>query len=374
MARRRRKRRVAQIRFIIATLFAVGLAACVLLGLFRIHAVEVFGSERYTPDQIREDLIYDFWTRNTLYFAWKYRAATTDPRAPYLDSIQAKVVSPGKVRLTVQEKKLAGYVQYAGQNVCFDSQGIVLDISEEADSGIPLVTGVMMGEPTLYQKLPVESAAQMSAMLRITELLAQADFLPDSISFDENLNMTLDIGQITVRLGQNDYLDEKVASLASIYPEVEGQSGTLNLESLTTGRDEDILFRPSDGDETGETDENGDPIAGTAETDENGNPIAGTGETDENGNPVAGTAETDENGNPIAGTGEDATKEGETVGLDAFMVFDSSYTLRYDAHVVNGQVVDANGTPIDGCTVNEDGYVVDAYMNVIDPYTGQPIS
>jgi hypothetical protein len=53
------------------------------------------------------------------------------------------------------------------------------------------------------------------------------------------------------------------------------------------------------------------------------------------------------------------------------MVFDSSGTLRYDAHVVNGQVVDGSGNVIDGCSVDENGNVVDAYWNVIDPNTGQ---
>ena len=38
---------------------------------------------------------------------------------------------------------------------------------------------------------------------------------------------------------------------------------------------------------------------------------------------------------------------------------------------MNGVVVDSTGTPIEGVTVNEDGNVVDAYMNVIDPATGQ---
>ena len=74
------------------------------------------------------------------------------------------------------------------------------------------------------------------------------------------------------------------------------------------------------------------------------------------------------------GTGEENEQEaqqtGETYGLSAFMVFDSYGTLRYDAHVVNGQVVDAYGNPIPGCSVNADGYVVDAYWNVIDPMTG----
>ncbi len=356
MARKKRKRRLAQIRTAALALLITGLAAFVLFGLFRIRSVDVLGSERYAPEQIQSDLIHDFWTQNTLYFAWKYRNATTDPLAPYLSMIQAKVLTPSKVRLTVQEKQLAGYVQYAGSNVYFDSQGEVLEITDDQYADVPLVTGVTMGEPALYQKLPVTGVAQMNAVLKITSLLNEAHFLPDSISFDENLNITLVIGSVTAELGQNDCLDEKVANLATIYPQVEGQSGTLNLESLTVGGNEDIPFKPRE--------DAVDPTDG-----EDGQ----TTETDEYGNPVAVTAETDENGNLLSDSAEGDEPKGETVGLDAFMAFDSSGTLRYDAHVVDGQVLDANGVPIDGCTVNEDGYVVDAYMNVIDPYTGQPI-
>ena len=74
------------------------------------------------------------------------------------------------------------------------------------------------------------------------------------------------------------------------------------------------------------------------------------------------------------GTAEAPAEEGaaeETSSGTPFMVFDSSGTLRYDAHVVNGQVVDGYGNLIDGCTVDENGNVVDAYWNVIDPNTGQ---
>jgi hypothetical protein len=66
--------------------------------------------------------------------------------------------------------------------------------------------------------------------------------------------------------------------------------------------------------------------------------------------------------------GEDENKD--VNGTAVFMVFDSNGTLHYDAHVVNGQVVDANGNPIEGCTVDANGNAVDAYMNVIDPDTG----
>ena len=385
MVMRRRKRRIARIRLIVIAAVLLIAAAAVLLGLFRIRKVEVVGSSRYTAEEIQQDLIYDFWTENTLYFAWKYRNAVSELRTPYLDSVQAKILSPGSVQIQVREKTLSGYVQYAGSNVYFDSNGTVLDITQEVYDGIPLVSGVTMEEPTLYQRLPVENTAQLRTMLSITQLLIEADLIPDNISFDENLNISLTIGSVQVELGQDEYLEEKVANLVSIYQEISGQSGTLHMEGFT-GRNEAITFR-QDGEAeetTQETDENGNPVEPqTQETDENGNPVEPqTQETDESGNPVeTQTQETDENGNPVTGespaddsagdTAEDTADE-EVTGMAGFMVFDSSGTLRYDARVINGQVVDANGNPIDGCTVNEDGNVVDAYMNVIDPYTGQP--
>src|SRR5699024_5628644 len=129
-----------------------------------------------------------------------------------------------------REKVLSGYVQYAGSNVYFDSTGTVLEITETVYDGIPLVSGVTMEEPSLYQKLPVGNAAQMRTMLSITQLLIDAELIPDNISFDENLNISLSIGSVQVELGQDEYLEEKVANLVTIYQEISGQSGTLHME------------------------------------------------------------------------------------------------------------------------------------------------
>lgn len=365
MAKRRRRRRGARIRIMGGLLLFLAAAAVILLGFFRIRTVEISGSQRHSAEEIKEDLIYNFWTENTLFFAWKYKHAVSDTHAPYLDTIQAKFVSPGRVRITVKEKVLTGYIQYAGTNVYFDSEGMVLEMTNEVYGELPLVSGVAMGQPVLYQKLPVENTAQLRTMLSISQLLVEAGLIPDNISFDENLNITLTIGKVEVRMGQDEYLEEKVANLVTIYQQVQGESGTLNLEAFT-GKNETISFQKTDETEpAAETDENGDSLS--AETDENGNPITG-----ENGG--SGTGDTGEAGDAADGDqtaeGENGIVSGETTGLSAFMAFDSSGTLRYDAHVVNGQVVDASGIPIDGCYVNEDGNVVDAYMNVIDPQTG----
>lgn len=361
MARKRRKQKITRIRLILAFLIGTALVLAVLIGVFRIRSVEVIGWERHGAQEIKNSLIYDWKTENTLYFCWKYRTAVSDSAVPYLESIQAKMLSPGKVRLTVKERQLSGYVQYAGENIYFDKDGIVLEVTQEVYEDIPCVSGITMEAPVLYQRLPVENAAQMGAMLKITGLLVKAEFIPDNISFDEDLNITLTVGGITVKLGQNSCLEEKVANLITICQELEGQTGTLNMESFT-GKEE-IPFQP------------GEPDSSESEPEEDQESLSGEGDTREDGGNdqegETGEASGEETGREETVSQEDSTVSGEVTGVAGFMVFDSSGTLRYDARVMNGQVVDASGTPIDGCYVNENGNVVDAYWNEIDPYTGQ---
>lgn len=406
-------------KIFIGVVLGLILAAALLVQLFRIRSIEIVGNERYSAQQIRDDLMYDYLTTNTLYFTWKYRNAGPAEDAPYLESVQAQLVTPSSVRLTVTESVLTGRVVYDGQNVYFDSDGIVEEISDEVYDTVPLIEGLELSEPVLYQKLPLENTARLRTVLSISQLLIQAEMIPDSVQFDENGNMTLIFGSVRVRLGQDEYLEEKIANLVQIYPKVASQKGELNMEGFT-GKNEAITFLLDDEPEemvteaatesaveiitddalagigagTGTTDAGTDAgtdtgsgtgtdtpqdaesamTAPTGETDASGTgegEAAGTGEADASGTgeaDVSGTGEAD-----ASGTGEEAVEEeeqGGTYGLDAFMVFDSSGTLRYDAHVVNGQVVDKYGNVIDGCRIDENGNVVDAYWNVIDPYTG----
>ena len=328
----------------------VGAAAAVLLGVFRIQSIDIRGNERYSAEQIRDDLIYAFKTQNTLFFVWKYHTKAPADDAPYLSGVQATMMTPTAVRLDVTENQLVGRVQYDDSNVYYDSGAVVQEISDKIYEGIPLVTGVNIEQPLLYQKLTLDNASTLRTMLNITQLLIQNALIPDSVSFDSSGNMTLRLGLVVVKLGQDEYLEEKIANLVSIYPQIEGQDGTLNMEGFT-GKNEAITFKTNEP-EVRETE--GEASSGS---------LAGEG---------AGTGEVPAEEQPAeevpAEDGPAVT--GEITG-QGFMVFDSSGTLRYDAHVVDGQVVDGNGYLIDGCYVNENGNVVDAYWNEIDPNTGQ---
>ena len=338
----------------------LGAAAAIVLGVFQIRSIDVKGNERYSAEQIRDDLIYDFKTRNTLYFSWKYRSEGPAADAPYLKSIQAVMLSPTSVRIVVQESQIVGRVEYDGKNGYYDEEGGVREISDTIYSKIPLVAGVEIEAPQLYQKLVTKNASVLRTMLNITQLLVKSELIPDSVTFDANQNMVLRLGQVTVALGQDEYLEEKIANLVSIYPQVEGEAGTLNMEGFT-GKNEAITFKADSEPERFEETESGEETTDQTQ----GDSLAGEGAAGQENPEEAAPAE----GEDVSP--EEAPEEAAEETSATFMVFDSSGTLRYDAHVVGGQVVDSYGNPIDGCYVNENGNVVDAYWNEIDPATGQ---
>ena len=360
METRRQGRRVSRLLVGTFIILAIVAAAVVFLTVFQIRNALVIGNERYSSDRIVSDLVYDFPTHNSLYLSWKYRTAKAEERTPYLSSVQVKITAPGDVQVIVQEKSLSGYVIYNSQNVYFDSEGIILEMTNDVYDGAILVEGISMGEPELYKKLPVDNTAQLRTVLSVNKLLSQSGLDVGSISFDDNQNVTAMVGTIEVLLGQDEYMEEKISNLAAIYKLQAGQTGVLNM-SAYTGKNEPITFSNPDT-EAPEPEETEGPGEGTPGGEVSPDEYASQGEA-----AVAAAEGNDADTPPAA---EEPVQEQEVTGVAGFMVFDSTGTLRYDARVIGGQVVDAYGNPISGCSVNENGYVVDAYWNVIDPMTG----
>ena len=355
-------------RITIGVILVIALVIGILLVGFHIRHADVVNNNRHSADEIRADLIHDFTTGNSLYFSWKYKNPTEEERTPYLNSVQAKMISPGRVQIIVDEKKVIGGIVYGGSYVYFDETGLVLEISDTADAGAPVISGVSVEEPVLYQKLPVVNAALLRTMLNLSELIGRYGLVADEISFDENMNMTIKVGTIDVELGQDEYLEEKISNLVTLYPKISDQSGILKLSSYT-GKSDDIQFEET----LPETEAPEYSGTGEYEIFDEGYGAENGEDHQEEGSPAEGTDDqtgAEEQNGENGQSQDDQTQTGEVTGVAGFMVFDSSGTLRYDARVINGQVVDAYGYPIPGCSVNDDGNVVDAYWNVIDPMTG----
>ncbi|MEE0283443.1 MAG: cell division protein FtsQ/DivIB [Lachnospiraceae bacterium] len=375
MRRNKRKKRAVRLGGLV--LLIVVLAGFMML--FQVRTVNVYGNSRHAAEEISDGLLDGFLMKNTLYLQWKYRNGTIPDTLPFLDSIKVQMKSPFEVRVDVSERDPVAYVN-KGSNAYFDENGLVLAITDEVYDGVPVVTGADVDTPVLYQKISIASNEQLLAILSITQLLKYQGLEAQEIRFDENGDITVYIGKVTAILGKNEYMEEKIANLRAILNKIDNANGVLHLESFPS---KDIVYKPSDEPET-ETETESDTSGDTGGDDTSAAGDAGTGSDSSTagdatvGNDAddSGAASSDDNADDNGAASSDDNVDGSQdqagdSSATISMVFDSSGTLVYNVHVENGTVVDANGNPVSGCSVDSDGYVVDAYMNRFDPDTGE---
>lgn len=109
-----------------------------------------------------------------------------------------------------------------------------------------MISGIDMDKPEVLKKLPIKDKNILTSVLNLTQLLNRYEIIPDEIHFDESQAISMYFSENTVLLGQNKYLDEKIANLKSIYPKMETMKGTLDLQNFTQGSDT-VTFKKGDG-------------------------------------------------------------------------------------------------------------------------------
>lgn len=366
--RTRRKRRLVRGGVLLILLLAV----LAVVFLFQVKTVTVYGNTRHTEEEIKEGLMNNILHKNTLYLQWEYRNGRVPDTLPFLKSLKVSMKSPTEIEVQVDEKEPVGYLD-KGDYVYFDEDGIVLEISDQEDSDYPVITGVEVDDPVLYQKLPMQSSAQLRTILSITQLLKYQELQAKEIRFAENGDITVYVGGVEALLGQDEYLEEKIANLSAILDKMGDEHGTLHLESFT-GKSDLTTFTPSQETETEtelQTDAGDVTGDGSADTGDG----TGTASSDNTADDTAGDTAGGTTGGEAGDSGDEADDSSQadesSSSVVIAMVFDSSGNLVYNVHVENGTVVDSNGNPVSGCSVNENGDVVDAYMNVFDGKTGE---
>lgn len=231
-------------------LAVAGIVCAVLLGAlafvqmqFHVENVSVEGNVHYTKEEIEEMVIKDRLSANSLYLSFKYRNKEIR-NIPFIEKMSVRVDSPNSITIRVYEKTVAGYVEYMGRYMYFDREGIVVESSETRTSGVPQVTGIDFDHVVLYEPLPVEDTAIFSEVLSITQMLSKYDIVTDKIFFNSENEITLYFGNVRARLGKDD-LEEKVMRLQQILPNLEGETGVLDMQNYSDDR-KNVTFRRDD--------------------------------------------------------------------------------------------------------------------------------
>ena len=225
---------------VLTGIFAFLLAVYIILMTFKVKTVIVEGNQHYTDQEITAIVQKGKFGDNSIFLSLKYSNKPITG-VPFVSSMDVDVLDKNTIKVTVYEKKLAGYVEYLGKYMYFDKDGVIVENSSVKTPGIPMVTGLTFDHFTMYEPLPVDNEKVFKTILNITQLLNKYEIETDKIYFDKDYEMTLYFGDIRVAVGDKGSLEEKIQMLTSILPQLQGQKGLLNMKSYDQGL-ENITF------------------------------------------------------------------------------------------------------------------------------------
>ena len=207
---------------------------------FRVTGVQVEGNSFYTDDQIKNMILDVPMAKNSILAGFIDTEKSTKDEA-MIDSITVSRVNRNTLLLQVKEKQMIGYIEFQGQCVNFDRQGIVQIITEEPLENVPKIEGIDVKEAVQGERLSGINTTKLNTILSVGKMLEKMEEKPDRLVFNDLNQLVFYYGTIEVRLGDDENMDEKINRLVGILPELEGMSGILHMEN-TTEDSESVVF------------------------------------------------------------------------------------------------------------------------------------
>lgn len=259
------------------TAYIVGLgllaAAVVFFTYYKVDSVQVRGTTHYSDEEVKKMVLRGPLASNSVLAPMIYSTTDTDDVA-FVDAFKVTQINRYTICISVKEKKPVGCIHYLDSYVFFDRNGIFVEGSKTRDESVPYFDGIQVNSVVMDEKLDIKGDSVLNTAVALSTIFQKNEMIPDHIQFDSSYSISLIYGDITVQLGKDEDLEEKMNRVIAILPKLTGKKGILHMESVST--------------DTNTFEEEKEPV--TAENwnggyDEQGN-YTGDGEYDENGNYV----------------------------------------------------------------------------------------
>ena len=228
--RPRRKKKSHKIyAFFVLFLGCVIIIVAVFL-LFYVQKITVKGNEYTTEQEIIEAVRNDRYSVNTLYILGKYALGKGEV-PPCLQRMKVRMEAPWSLRVTVEEKPIAGYIQNGDKYAYFDKEGLIVFESAALIEGLPYIEGIDVGEIKLYQRLKSDDTRIFEQILEASKEAAKYELSSAKIVCEGD-EICLDIGKIRVCLGKN-VSAEQMAQVPPILEKLGEREGILHLENYS---------------------------------------------------------------------------------------------------------------------------------------------
>jgi len=212
----------------------LGLPSILFISTFYIKKLEVVGTQRYTAEQITAELIKTKLDSNSLYLYLKHRYIA-DVKLPFVEKIDVTMTGTHTVTAYVYEKMIAGCVEFMGEYMYFDKDGIVVESSSRRLEDIPIIKGLKFDRILLSEKLEVQKDELFDVIINLTQLVHKYELNVDTITFNSDYEVTLDSGDIRILLGKKNTYDETLSELKNILAEAKGMEITIDMRNYVKG-------------------------------------------------------------------------------------------------------------------------------------------
>lgn len=239
MGRGRRRTKSGLIGIIVIVIILMVLGGLGYIGYkqFKITQITIEGSDKYSYDELYEYIFADRNDKNTLLFRFT-NSRNAMPEIPFISKVSIEVKDRHSLEVTVYEKSIVGYVEYKGTNMYFDKDGIIVEASTKQLADVPLIKGLEFDSIVMHEKLQVGDDEIFTTLLDVTQYLDKYDIVMDYIYVGKEYEISLLIGDVTVKLGQNDYnMGEKIYELSCLKDKLIGLKGTLHMEDYDENKE-----------------------------------------------------------------------------------------------------------------------------------------
>ena len=269
----------------------IGLIAVLLLAgviffftYYQVDEVQVMGSSHYSEKQIKKMVLRGPMASNSVLAPLIYTKKNTKD-VPFVEGYTVTRLNRHTICVSVKEKDIVGCIPYLDSYIYFDRNGTFIESSTERNEKIPFFDGIKVKHVIYNEELPIKDKTVMNTAVALSTIFQKNDKIPDHIEFSDDGQISLLYGDITVKLGKDEYLEDKMTRVLAILPLISDKKGILHAENVNDNSK--MITLEQEKDETSDSSE-----TWTGGYDEEGN-YTGEGEYDENGNYVGAKPQTD---------------------------------------------------------------------------------
>lgn len=232
---RRRKKRNRKIKFVLKSIFFIGIIAggitfAMTSPIFNVEKIDVVNNS-----QVSDETIISLSELKLQENIFKYRKLDVIRKIeenPYIENAKVHRKIPNKIEIDIEERVPRYSVDFMGKYAYINTQGYLLEISDDS-RGLPIIQGIVTKEDQIVpnNRLCNEDLEKLEDVIKIMSVAKENDLDTKVTSIDisdkNEYSIYLDEEKKRVHLGDNSNLNNKMLYVVAIIEQEKGKEGDI---------------------------------------------------------------------------------------------------------------------------------------------------